>query len=109
MKLLKISFKHSEEYKIIKKRLTILLGYPDYIDEIVNGVSFKWYHQTYKISTTAIFRKHLEENIRELLEEIFEDFNVTFKMIPNQAGGGRYLYSSKRSTGPILRILVKRK
>lgn len=109
MSLLKISFKHSEEYKIIRRRLTILLGQPDYSDEIIKGVSFKWYHQNYKIHTTAIFRKQLEENIRELMSEIFEDFDVIFKMINNKTFGGKYLYGSRRFSGPILRILVKRK
>ena len=104
---MKINFKRSEEYKRIRRKLSILLGYPDYADKIVNGVSFKWYKKTYKIYTTSIFRKHLEENIRELMSEIFEDFDVIFKII--EPFNEKYVYGSRRYSGPILRILVKRK
>lgn len=70
---------NKKKYQEIRRFLMFLLGPPDFIDNIINGVSFKYYiNRNLQDNISEEFGKNLKENI---LKSVPNDWNVEVKIL----------------------------
>ena len=101
--------KNNIKYKELRCLFKDMLGKPDYVDIIKNGVSLKWYYNSFYHNTTESFRDNLKSNIIKNISKIFfAHFKIQVKLIPGPHYDDSALYRNRRVLGRSLRILIRR-
>lgn len=76
-------WKSTERYKEIRWLLKDLLGTPNYVDHIENGVSFKWYlDKRFLNEIPPNYEGRIEEFVRETYPQFSHMMEIKFLGLP---------------------------